>query len=190
MRQKAQIIRDRIPSAEKSRLNKKITQNLQSWSIFEKSECVFCYVSFRSEVDTLQLLQYALDEKKTVAVPKINIQTREMKACVISRVSDNLGRGEYGILEPLTCCPEAEYEKIDLIIAPGLAFSPRGERLGYGGGYYDKFLEKYPGITTCALTYDRLIFDFLPVKDNDRPVDYLITESGVKNTQREQKDGR
>ena len=190
LRKKAQIIRDGIPHTEKSRLDKKIIENLLSWSVFQKSKYIFCYVSFRSEVDTMQVIHYALNANITVAVPEINLNLKKMKACIISSASESLVSGEYGIQKPHPACPEADYEKIDLIIAPGLAFSPNGERLGYGGGYYDKFLEKYGKITTCALTYDILIFDSLPVKDHDRPVDYLITESGVKNTQREQKNGR
>ncbi len=190
LRKKAQIIRDSIPYAEKSRLDKKITENLISWSIFQNSKYIFCYVSFRSEVDTMQILYHALNENKIVTVPEINMHAKQMKACIISSISESLVSGEYGIQKPLPVCPEADYEKIDLIIAPGLAFSPKGERLGHGGGYYDRFLEKYCEITTCALTYDILIFDSLPVKDHDRPVDYLITESGVKNTQREQENGR
>ncbi|RKX96232.1 MAG: 5-formyltetrahydrofolate cyclo-ligase, partial [Spirochaetes bacterium] len=77
-------------------------------------------------------------------------------------------------------CPEADYSKLDLIIAPGLAFTKKGERLGYGGGYYDRFLSKYSEIPVCALTYEALITDSLPVKENDIAVDYLITEKGIK----------
>jgi 5-formyltetrahydrofolate cyclo-ligase len=188
-RKKIQKLRDDIPHEEKSRMDKKIFQHLTSWNVFKGSKYIFCYLSFRSEVDTMHLLEHALAEKKTVTVPKINIHERFMKAHVISSISKNLAIGEYGIQEPLSVCDEAEYEKIDLIITPGLAFTRKGERLGYGGGYYDKFLEKHSGITTCALTYDILILDFLPVKDNDRPVDYLITESGVNNI-RERKYGK
>jgi 5-formyltetrahydrofolate cyclo-ligase len=187
-RKKAEAIRDSIPREEKSRMDKKIFQHLTSWYVFKESKYIFCYVSFRSEVDTMHLLRYALAEKKTVSVPKVNIHERLMKAHVISNISKNLTIGEYGIQEPILSCDEADYEKIDLIITPGLAFTRKGERLGYGGGYYDKFLEKYSEITTCALTYDMLILDFLPVKDNDRLVDYLITESGVNI--RERNDGK
>ena len=107
--------------------------------------------------------------------------------------SSDLKSGAYGILEPSDSCEEVDYCDIDIVITPGLAFTLKGDRLGYGGGYYDRFLIQYPAITRCALTYDRLILGSLPVKENDVPVDYLISEIGVKTTEsgiEAGKDGR
>ena len=183
-----QKIRDSIPPIEKNDLDAVIIQNLFAWNIYINSRYIFCYVSFRSEINTIPLIIHALKNNKVITVPKINIKTGEMKACVINDVKKELGPGAYGNLEPLASCKEAEYSKIDLIIAPGLAFTRKGDRLGYGGGYYDRFLAKYCNITICALTYERLILDHLPVKNNDIPVDYLITKSRLIRTQRKFKN--
>jgi len=184
LRKKARNLRDQIPKHEKIFLDGAIVDNLFGWDIYKKAAVLFCYVNFRSEVSTMGIIAHALRTKKTIAVPKINFEKREMKALVIHNTDACLEPGEYGIPEPLESCPELDYSTLDLVIAPGCAFTHRGERLGYGGGYYDRFLLKQRNLTSstvvCALTYDRLIMEKLPVKDNDIPVDYLITESGVK----------
>lgn len=183
-RSKVEAIRNSIPENEKARLDSLILTHLFNWKLYKNSIYIFCYVSFRSEINTVKIIQNAITEGKTVTVPKIFKALKEMKAFIIKNITTDLAPGEYGIPEPVDSCQEAEYEKIDLIITPGLAFTTKGERLGYGGGYYDRFLSRYPYIPSCALAYDKLIFEYVPVKEYDIPVDYVITESGVKITQR------
>jgi len=190
VRKMALKLRDQIPKHEKKSLDRAITDHLFAWDIYKNSKTLFCYVNFRSEVSTMGIIEHALREKRIVAVPKINFEKSEMRALVIDSVDNCLKPGGYGILEPDDSCPELDYTTLDLVIAPGCAFTRRGERLGYGGGYYDRFLVKQRSLNlstiVCTLTYDRLILEKLPVKDNDIPVDYLITESGVKFAVKEQ----
>ena len=108
-----------------------------------------------------------------------------MRAFVIEDTRSSLEPGAYGILQPVEGCPELDYRNLELIIAPGLAFTRRGERLGYGGGFYDRFMERHRHATVCALTYNCLMLDELPVKDHDLPVDHVITETGVFSVLRE-----
>lgn len=182
-------VRDAIPSSEKKILDRRILQHLFAWNAFRDADSVFCYVSFRSEVDTFPVLQRVLSSGKRLLVPRVDPASRSMEAVVIESTGD-LKPGCYGILEPdLEGEREASGgngEVIDLVIAPGCAFTRRGDRLGYGGGYYDRFLGRLrdTGCVTCALTYDRLILPSLPVKDIDIPVDYLIIESGVLRAER------
>ena len=184
LRTKSQKIRNSIEKIEKTILDNSIAQTLFSWKVYKNTQSIFCYVSFRSEVNTLPVLKHAMDHGKIIAIPKINLKTAKMRAFIIDDLEISLSPDEYGILAPTLPCKEADYSKLDLIIAPGLAFTLKGDRLGYGGGYYDRFLKKYNNIPICALTYDRLILNYLPVKESDAPVDYLITESGLKKTQR------
>jgi 5-formyltetrahydrofolate cyclo-ligase len=181
IRAMAEGIRKSIGHKEQKMFDEMIINNLFSWSYYKDSVYIFCFVSFRSEIKTSKILKTALAEGKTVTVPKVDLRSGLMKAYIIENLNKDLRPGEYGILEPSDDCTEAEYSKIDLIIAPGLSFTKSGARLGYGGGYYDKFMAKHSDIPVCALTYDRLILDFLPVKDHDIPVDALITEKGVIN---------
>jgi len=183
IRKITQKIRDNIPPSQKRIHDKNIEKNLFNWSIFKKACYIFCYVSFNSEIDTFSIIENSINSGKTIAVPKVNLETGEMKAFVIDNIEQCLQPGAYGILEPKGFCLEVDYSKLDLIITPGLAFTLKGHRLGYGGGFYDRFLEKYNHPIICALVYDSLIHDDIPVKENDFPVDYLISESGVKITE-------
>jgi 5-formyltetrahydrofolate cyclo-ligase len=175
-------IRDSIPRDQKESMDRSIFGHLLGWRVYRDARGIFCFVSFRSEIDTMGILEAALAEGKTVAVPRIDPLAKEMKAYVVGDLKRDLTPGFYGILEPELSCEEARDDAIELVIAPGLAFTPRGDRLGYGGGFYDRFIKKHYTIASCALTYDRLVVDALPVKEHDRAVDYLITETGVKPT--------
>jgi 5-formyltetrahydrofolate cyclo-ligase len=175
-------VRDSIPREEKEYLDRSVLGHLLGWRIYRDSRCIFCFVSFRSEIDTRGILEAALEGGKTVAVPRVDPRAHEMRAFVIRDPARDLTPGFHGILEPAAFCEEARDDAIELVIAPGLAFTPRGDRIGYGGGFYDRFLKMHYNIINCALTYDRLVVDSLPVKEHDRAVDYLITETGVKQT--------
>ena len=173
--------RDRIPRSEKELLDAAIASHLYSWDLFVSSRVLFCFVSFGSEIDTIALIERSFNLGKTVSIPRVNLEHNRMDACVIRDLKSSLQPGYYGILEPVVSCKRVDYTTVDLIITPGLAFTPRGERLGYGGGFYDRFLEHHAHATSCALSYDRFVLEELPVKDHDLPVDYVITESGVKS---------
>jgi 5-formyltetrahydrofolate cyclo-ligase len=177
--------RDRIPEEIRMRMDTLITEYVLSWDLFHSAETIFCFVSFRSEVNTLHLLERSLKLGKTVSVPRVNPHKNVMDACIIENVTSSLEPGYYGILEPVQGCDIITSKKLDMIIAPGLAFTLRGERLGYGGGFYDRFMGCNEGSIRCALSYDQFILTELPVKEHDIPVDYVITESGVKPAQRE-----
>ena len=176
-------IRSAVPREQKAVLDRLIARNLLSWPLFQLSRTVLCYVSYRSEIDTERIVTGALESGKRIAVPRIDKENSMMRFFYLGTKGKNeLERGAYGIMEPTGESEEVEYGEIDLVITPGLAFTLRGDRLGYGGGYYDRFLQGHAGVPRCALTYDSLILESLPVKENDVSVDYLITESGVKIT--------
>jgi len=185
LRIRLQKLRDHIPDKEKVRLDASIAAYIFSWEIFQSSKVIFCFVSFRSEVNTYPIIKKSLQLGKIVATPRVNLSSNNMEACIINDVSTSLKAGYYGIPEPVKSCKIVDYRSIDLIITPGLAFTVRGERLGYGGGFYDRFMERNHHVTSSALAYDRFVLEELPVKEHDLPVDYVITESGIKATMRE-----
>lgn len=168
-----------MPEEQKKEKDRKILNYLFNWDSYKKAETIFCYVSFRSEIDTVAIIRDAIERNKKVCVPKIIPEENVMKPFLIRDPDKELERGHYGILEPRGSCPEVNPEEIELVIVPGLAFTREGYRIGYGGGYYDRFLNNARCVT-CSLLYDFQIYDRLPVKDFDIPVDYLITESGIK----------
>jgi 5-formyltetrahydrofolate cyclo-ligase len=189
LRKRMEKIRDTIDEREKKLLDQAVKEHLLCWEQYRKATHLFCYVSFRSEINTFPIIEAALMQGKIVSVPRINLKSGEMRAFVIQDTSASLETGAYDILKPVQSCEELDYQKLKLVIAPGLAFTRDGHRLGYGGGFYDRFmerqLERFQGTIVCALTYNRLILDQLPIKDHDIAVDYVITESGVQYAERD-----
>lgn len=173
-------LRDELSKELKVDYDKKILDIFLNSDLYKNSKEVFVYISFRSEVDTKALIQKLLDDNKNVYVPKIKEATNDMEAIKINSL-DNLIENKFGTLEPVNLENIIAPNEIDLIITPGVAFDLLGNRLGYGKGYYDKFFSKISKATTkVALAYDLQIVDLIKVEDSDIPVDYIISESGIK----------
>ncbi len=148
---------------------------------YRKAQTLFISVSFGSELDTHPLIARALVDGKRVAVPHCDPRTHRMQPLWIARFPEDLTPGILGILEPdPDRCAAAAPAMLDLVIVPGIAFTRRGMRLGYGGGYYDRFLTALPDhVPTLALAPDSQIADALPVEPHDRRFNWLLTESGL-----------
>ena len=137
------------------------------------------YASFRGEVETHALIKNLLKEKKRVVLPLCNSEDCTMTAREISDFSD-LKSGAYGILEPDETMKIIPKNEIDFIIVPGCVFSKNGHRIGYGKGYYDRFLN---GICakTCGLSYNFCLLDEIPHEETDVPLNMIITEDSILN---------
>lgn len=144
-------------------------------SLPQLAECrlVLLYYGIGSEPDTAQLIEPLSLLGKELALPRC-LPGGRMEArryCGMDRLSP----GSFGIPEPDEGCPVVKRESLSLILVPGLCFDEQGFRLGHGGGYYDRYLAGFAGLTV-ALCRDRLLFSSLPVQEHDRPVDVLLTE--------------
>ena len=129
-----------LSAAEKQAIDRAIAQNILQSEFYQQAECIFCYVSTAEEIDTRMVLENALASGRTVCVPLCG-KDGSMTARKITALSE-LRTGHYGILEPSDTAPEIAPENIDLILAPALSCDRKGYRLGYGGGYYDRFLSR------------------------------------------------
>ena len=137
---------------------------------YKTAKSVYGYLPYNQEVRTWELLEQAMKDGKKVAVPKVHGE--EMRFIYItdfSQVSD----GYCGIPEPLNDDPIAT-DKDSLVLMPGLAFDRDGHRIGYGGGFYDRFLSAEPSHKTVALCYDFQLVEELPTEEFDIPVDVVI----------------
>ena len=133
---------------------------------------LYAYLSFNQEVRTNPIIERAWADGKRVAVPKVI--GRDMVFIWLDSF-DRLGPGFYGIPEPMENGPVAD-DGTALVLMPGLAFDPEGRRVGYGGGFYDRFLSREPNHPLVALCYDFQLFDRLEVEAHDIPVDVVITD--------------
>lgn len=167
--------RDAMSQVERAAADSKIQKLLFSCTLYQKSEHVFCYVSFQSEADTHEIIRKALKDGKKVAVPKV-IEKRQMNFYYIER-EEELTRGCFGILEPPETAEKLAIPKDHtIIIMPGTAFDENGNRIGYGGGYYDTYLQKYPECPMVALAYEIQCLHSLPHETHDVRPDIIITE--------------
>ena len=159
-------------------LDSKIFENVISLDEFKSAETVLCYVSYKSEVDTLKLISYCLENNKQTAVPYCDDKYGKMSFYVIGSL-DVLKKGAFGILEPdnIKCRKLTDFSSA-IIIVPGLCFSEKGYRLGYGKGYYDRFL-KNKSFISVGLCYNSLIKKEIPINDYDEAVDIIVSDKEV-----------
>lgn len=140
-----------------------------------EAKTVLLYYGVGQEIETKGLIQTLLDQGKTVCLPKC-LADHQMEARVITSL-DDLAPDAYGIPAPGDHCPALEREKMDLILVPGLCFDSRGNRLGQGGGYYDRYLEDYEGVTIGLCREDFFQVN-LPREPLDAWVRIVLTEEG------------
>lgn len=175
IRKNTLLKRDNISESIKSEWDGIIFEKLISSSFYKNSKDIFVFVSFRSEVDTHKIIKNALMDGKNIYVPKVISKDEGMKAYKIKSLED-MEVGYYGILEPKSCCQEISPNFIDLVIIPGAAFDKNGGRIGYGGGYYDRFLPLLRGsVKKIAIAYKLQVIDSVPMEEKDIRVDEIIT---------------
>ncbi|MFH0926716.1 MAG: 5-formyltetrahydrofolate cyclo-ligase [bacterium] len=181
VRKEISTLRDRLTNEELIIKSRCIKDQLLVQPEFIKSQRIFCYLSFRSEVKTLDIIKESLKLGKKVCVPVIDTLSLSMIASEILDINNTLTEGYYGIPEPKKdYVKEVPIREIDLVLLPGLAFDERGFRLGYGKGFYDKFLKNNTlEIHLIGLAYESQIVKLLPVDLMDVPVDKVITEERV-----------
>jgi 5-formyltetrahydrofolate cyclo-ligase len=170
--------RDHLTDEEITAKSATIAEKLYSLPAFDRAETIMYFVSFGSEVDTRPMVEETIRRGKIALAPKAVPQSRELIPSKILDWESDLVPGYYNIPEPRAGAlrPYAP-EQIDLLIVPGVAFDLKGNRLGYGGGYYDRFFSLLKTDTSLvALVFDLQIVPEVPVDEWDRPVDCVITE--------------
>ncbi len=155
-----------------------IKKRLLASDDFRKAGNVLFYASFQTEVDTLNCLQDAIKLGKKVALPLVDNEKRELRLYWIKDISE-LVPGYMRIPEPgiITENRETGLENIDVVIIPGAGFDIKGNRIGYGAGYYDRLLSKsQKKITTIGLAFDEQIVEEIPAEPYDKKVEKIITD--------------
>ena len=155
-------------------------QGMQQWST------LFIYVNFRSEVETLELIKKCINRDIRVAVPLVEASAVRMIPLLIKDPVQDLVPGYYNIPEPdPKKSLRLEPGEIDAAVIPGSVFDIHGGRLGYGGGYYDRFLlNDAPQAKRIGLAFELQVVDNVPLESHDQPLDILITEERIVNITR------
>jgi 5-formyltetrahydrofolate cyclo-ligase len=154
---------------------------LKNFPLVQEAKNISIYVDFRNEVKTDQMILHFLSVGKNIMVPISVPSTKQMLFSQIFDPEKDLIPGNYGIMEPRQDAIRiVDPDCLDLILVPGVAFDLQGYRIGYGGGYYDRFFsQQKKRISAIALAFDLQIVEDLPKEPFDHPVDYIITETHI-----------
>lgn len=167
-----------LSKPEFEQLSYEIARSLYSSPLWLQAKTIGITVSKPPEADTWQIIRKAWEDGKRVAVPKCIPHTKQMVFRELKSFRE-LESVYYGLWEPSPeKTDEVRSEEIETLIVPGLAYMKNGFRLGFGGGYYDRFLEHYKG-RTVSLAFELQILNGFPVENHDKPVEMIITDQQV-----------
>ena len=170
--------REALTSEERMRLSQRIVDATARWMQREGFNSVMLYLSMRSEVETTGLLEELLNSGKQVCAPVVDTEQLELIPRRIQNLKTGLVRHPYGMLEPNATCPIFPTEHLQLIVVPGIAFDRNGYRLGYGKGFYDRFLTKCSYAVAVGLAYEIQLVENTFPQTWDVPVQHIFTETG------------
>ncbi len=183
---KKKLIREEILAERKKVLwetrniySSEILNKVINSSYYKEAKTIMCFISFSTEVYTHDFIKRAIEDGKRIAVPITFPKVPEIRPSILKTFKE-LEPGFFNILTPKEEFQRfIDPEEIDLVIVPGVAFRKDGYRVGYGGGYYDRFLSKIPDTPTIAIAFDLQIVADLPTDSFDIPVDYIYTEKDI-----------
>ncbi|MGE5297343.1 MAG: 5-formyltetrahydrofolate cyclo-ligase [Solirubrobacterales bacterium] len=161
---------------EKSR---KACRNLIDTEQFQDASIIMLFLSLPHEVDTSDAILQAWQLGKTVAVPKISWQQRHMIPVQINSLDTGFSTGTWGLRNPTAGVP-IPFGEIDLVVTPGLGYDRKGNRLGRGGSFYDRFFaNKDLRACRCGLAFAEQVMELIPTTESDEPVEWLVTDEEV-----------
>jgi 5-formyltetrahydrofolate cyclo-ligase len=178
LRQQCKAIRKDLGDENRQRASAAICNHLSAWDVFQASGAILTYMPMRSEVDLRSLL--AAFPGKRWLLPRI-LPEEDHRMVFHPYDPDHLIQHSFGMAEPSPHLPQIPPGEIQLVLVPGLAFDCSGWRLGYGGGYFDRFLKDFGGVSV-GVVFQALLLEALPHGDYDVPMQWLATEAGLVNT--------
>ncbi|MBN1256785.1 MAG: 5-formyltetrahydrofolate cyclo-ligase [Planctomycetes bacterium] len=155
-----------------------LCKQAESLEELENPRLVMGYMPLPDEINLTPFLRKLLARGILLALPRTDRECNRITAHLVDGIDGCLQSGAYCILEPAPASPQVEIEQINAVLVPGRAFSPKGYRLGRGGGYYDRFLAECPALR-IAFCYEEQVVAHLPIADHDLPVDILVTPERV-----------
>ena len=171
--------RDSMSKYEIEERSSAIVKKLLDFDILNVNQSIFFYINFGSEVETLSTIEKLTALGFRILVPRVDWVNKRMEIYPFDSV-ENLVKSKYGILEPVKDTEnQIDYSEIDVCITPGVAFDRQKNRIGYGGGFYDKFFSFNKAATRIALAFDMQLVDQIETDLHDEKVDMIITETAI-----------
>jgi 5-formyltetrahydrofolate cyclo-ligase len=179
LRASIQEERDRFPENKRITASKKIAASFLNTKYYASAHNILIFYPFRSEVNTIPIIEKTLRDGKKIILPRV--EGKDLKLCFIDNIKTQLKSGVFGIMEPdMQVCREAKITEIDLAVIPGVCFDKAMNRIGYGGGFYDRLIPLLKNsVKKIALCFDLQVISCIPSQIHDRKVDLIITESKI-----------
>ena len=174
LRQECRRIRDELGAAMRQQASLSICGWIESFPVYQRSSVILAYMPIHGEVDLTSLME--AQPQKCWVLPRI-IPAEDHRLAFHPYDSSRLVRHPFGMAEPAAELPIIPASEVQLALVPGLAFDRLGRRLGYGGGYFDRFLGFFTGVS-MGVIFQALLFDQLPCGEHDVPMQWIITEEG------------
>jgi 5-formyltetrahydrofolate cyclo-ligase len=184
LRKRVAAIRRTLSSETRAAHARAMSALLLAEPAFREARVLLAYSALRFEIDAQAVIEAAWAAGKTVALPRIVPETRALDLHVY-REGDELCESGFVVKEPLPTASRIAHEEVELVLVPGLAFDVRGQRLGYGQGYYDRLLPQLPRARRIGLAFELSLLVEVPSAAHDVPVDCVITERRVIRAQRD-----
>jgi len=173
-------IRSGMDILERTKKSERIAGHLYQMPEYKSCGELLIYLNAGSEAITEGIIEKAVSDGKTVAVPVITDAAAKTMVFVKILSTNNFVKNRHGILEPeYDAADEVKCGANSLIVAPGVCFTKTGGRIGFGGGYYDRYLTKNSYLCAAGLCFGAQLADSLPQEEHDVSMDYLITENGI-----------
>lgn len=176
IRKQMKQLRADMTRTERFEKSMQIFEQLITVPEFKRADRIYTYVSMDNEIDTIMLIDYSLSLEKRVFVPRVS--GRDMEFYEISDISE-LSPGYMGIYEPDINGREPDYSRTGFMCMPGLAFDKSYNRIGYGGGFYDRYLSVENKLYKAALAYEAQLLESIPAQDGDVRPDMIVTEENI-----------
>jgi 5-formyltetrahydrofolate cyclo-ligase len=174
LRRECRQIRDKLGEATRQQASQAICSWIETFPVFQCSSVILAYMPIRGEVDLTSLMER--QPQKFWVLPRI-VPAEDHHLAFHPYDSRRLVRHPFGMAEPAAELPIIPSTEVQLALVPGVAFDRQGRRLGYGGGYFDRFLRSFTGVS-LGVIFQALLFDQLPCGEHDVPVQWIVTEAG------------
>ena len=181
IRKRALMLRDAMTETERNSKSRIIIEKVMETSVYRNAEIILAYVNYRSETQTDIFIKNALEAGKKVYCPKVNGEDMDFYAIdAIEELTDGYrGIKEPPVREEMLLCDKGIREGRNMMLMPGCAFDRERNRIGYGKGYYDKYLEKHPGLQTVAVCFECQMQEEILSDEYDKKPDMIITEENI-----------
>ncbi len=181
LRSQKLTLRDGLSVDARHEKSESMARHLAGLRSYQEADCILYFVNFRSEIATLPVIQQALTKGKTVGLPRTLLSPPSLLVYGVASLTRDLQPGYCNIPEPDPArCVELDPATLDVVIVPGSVFDKRGGRMGYGGGYYDRFLaDCAPQAIRIGVCFEVQMVDLIPLQPHDQLLDFIVTEDCV-----------